>query len=212
MGLVLSGGGAKGFAHVGVLKVLEEAGVEVDYVAGTSMGAIVGGLYASGYNARELDSVLRVYDLNGRPSQMALGALLETIKIAATKFGLDAHVRRLHDPPETAPTFSVEFESALEAAADPLLPFIPLRATQRRPMSTRPLTSAQKQALAGAVGTAYSITWIEDFNSLLRLARLLSLNGKLRVTLPEAFGTHRSIIEWGARFSEDRIPDRHNQS
>ena len=65
VGLVLSGGGAKGFAHVGVLKVLEEAGVEVDYVAGTSMGAIVGGLYASGYNARELDSVLRVYDLNG---------------------------------------------------------------------------------------------------------------------------------------------------
>jgi len=65
VGLVLSGGGAKGFAHVGVLKALEEAGVEVDYVAGTSMGAIVGGLYASGYNARELDSVLRIYDLNG---------------------------------------------------------------------------------------------------------------------------------------------------
>ena len=65
VGLVLSGGGAKGFAHVGVLKVIEEAGVRVDYVAGTSMGAIVGGLYASGYNARELDSVLRVYDLNG---------------------------------------------------------------------------------------------------------------------------------------------------
>ena len=65
VGLVLSGGGAKGFAHVGVLKVLEESGVQVDYVAGTSMGAIVGGLYASGYSARELDSVLRVYDLNG---------------------------------------------------------------------------------------------------------------------------------------------------
>ncbi len=65
VGLVLSGGGAKGFAHVGAIKVLEEAGVKVDYVAGTSMGAIVGGLYAAGYNARELDSVLRVYDLNG---------------------------------------------------------------------------------------------------------------------------------------------------
>ena len=65
VGLVLSGGGAKGFAHVGVLKVLEEAGVEVDYVAGTSMGAIVGGLYASGYSARELDSILRAYDLQG---------------------------------------------------------------------------------------------------------------------------------------------------
>ena len=65
VGLVLSGGGAKGFAHVSVLKKLEEAGVRIDYIAGTSMGAIIGGLYASGYNAEELDSVLRVYDLNG---------------------------------------------------------------------------------------------------------------------------------------------------
>jgi len=62
VGLVLSGGGAKGFAHVGVLKVLEEAGVRVDYIAGTSMGSIVGALYASGYNAAELDSILRVHD------------------------------------------------------------------------------------------------------------------------------------------------------
>lgn len=59
IGLVLSGGGAKGLAHIGVLKVLEEAGVKVDYVAGTSMGAIVGGLYASGYNASQIDSIFR---------------------------------------------------------------------------------------------------------------------------------------------------------
>jgi NTE family protein len=65
VGLVLSGGGAKGFAHVGVIKVLEEAGVRVDYIAGTSMGAVVGGLYAAGYNAKELDSLLRAHDLGG---------------------------------------------------------------------------------------------------------------------------------------------------
>lgn len=65
VGLVLSGGGAKGFAHISVLKKLDEAGVRIDYIAGTSMGAIIGGLYASGYNAKELDSVLQVYDLNG---------------------------------------------------------------------------------------------------------------------------------------------------
>lgn len=58
VGLVLSGGGAKGFAHIGVLKALEENGVRVDYIAGTSMGAIVGGLYASGYTAKELDSII----------------------------------------------------------------------------------------------------------------------------------------------------------
>lgn len=50
IGLVLSGGGAKGFLHIGVLKVLEEVGMPIDYIAGTSMGALVGGLYAAGYS------------------------------------------------------------------------------------------------------------------------------------------------------------------
>ena len=62
IGLVLSGGGAKGLAHIGVLKVLEESGVHIDYIAGTSMGAIVGGLYASGYSAKELDSIFSTVD------------------------------------------------------------------------------------------------------------------------------------------------------
>ena len=62
VGLVLSGGGAKGLAHIGVLKVIEEAGVKIDYIGGTSMGAIVGALYASGYSASELDSIFRSTD------------------------------------------------------------------------------------------------------------------------------------------------------
>jgi len=62
VGLVLSGGGAKGVAHVAAIKVLEEAGVRIDYIGGTSMGAIVGGLYAAGYNAKQLDSILRSID------------------------------------------------------------------------------------------------------------------------------------------------------
>lgn len=62
VGLVLSGGGAKGFAHVGILKKLEKAGVRVDYIGGTSMGAIIGAMYASGYRANEIDSLIRVLD------------------------------------------------------------------------------------------------------------------------------------------------------
>jgi len=62
VGLVLSGGGAKGLAHIGALKVIEEAGVKIDYIAGTSMGAIVGALYASGYSAKELDSIFKNTD------------------------------------------------------------------------------------------------------------------------------------------------------
>ena len=56
--LVLSGGGARGAAHVGVLKVLEDMRVPIDAVAGTSMGAVVGGLYASGLNARQIEKLM----------------------------------------------------------------------------------------------------------------------------------------------------------
>ena len=60
--VVLSGGGAKGMAHIGVLKVLEKAGIPIDIITGTSMGSIIGGLYSIGYNANALDSMVRVQD------------------------------------------------------------------------------------------------------------------------------------------------------
>ncbi|WP_324067723.1 MAG: patatin-like phospholipase family protein [Flavobacterium sp.] len=64
VGLVLSGGGAKGLAHIGVLKVIDSLNIKIDYIAGTSMGAIVGGLYASGYNANQLDSIFSNIDVD----------------------------------------------------------------------------------------------------------------------------------------------------
>jgi len=57
IGLALSGGGAKGFAHIGVLKVLEEAGIQIDVITGSSMGSIVGGLYAMGYSIQQLEEI-----------------------------------------------------------------------------------------------------------------------------------------------------------
>ena len=60
--LVLSGGGAKGTAHIGALKVLEEANIPVDMIVGTSMGALMGGLYSIGYDASMLDSLVRIQD------------------------------------------------------------------------------------------------------------------------------------------------------
>jgi NTE family protein len=59
VGLVLGGGGAKGAAEVGALKIIEKAGIPIDYIAGTSIGAIVGGLYSVGYRAEALDSMFR---------------------------------------------------------------------------------------------------------------------------------------------------------
>lgn len=64
VGLVLSGGGAKGLAHIGALKAIEESGVRIDYIGGTSMGAIIGALYASGYSAAQLDSIFGETNFN----------------------------------------------------------------------------------------------------------------------------------------------------
>ncbi len=62
IGLVLGGGGAKGAATVGALKYIEQSGIPIDYIAGTSIGAIIGGLYSCGYRSQELDSMFRHQD------------------------------------------------------------------------------------------------------------------------------------------------------
>ncbi len=74
IGLALSGGGAKGFAHIGVLKVIDSLGIKIDYISGTSMGAIVGGLYAAGYEAKDIEKIMKETDFytllaNEKPRQ-----------------------------------------------------------------------------------------------------------------------------------------------
>lgn len=70
VGLVLSGGGAKGLAHIGVLKALEENHIPIDYIVGTSMGGIVGAMYAAGYSPSEIEYIALSEDfqdwVNGR--------------------------------------------------------------------------------------------------------------------------------------------------
>ncbi|MFM6926585.1 MAG: patatin-like phospholipase family protein, partial [Ferruginibacter sp.] len=64
IGLTLSGGGAKGLAHIGILKAIDSAGLKIDYITGTSMGAIVGGLYASGYSGNDIERLTRDIDFD----------------------------------------------------------------------------------------------------------------------------------------------------
>jgi hypothetical protein len=148
-----------------------------------------------------------VYDLDGHPSQIAHGALLETLAIAASAHGLRAEIRRRPDSPDTHPDYSVDLIPDSALTPDPLLPHVRQRSVQRRPMRTTPLTAAQKQALQAAVGNLYTVRWFEG-SQRWRLARLMFDNAKLRLTLPEAYPVHRDIIEWNARFSEDRVPDQ----
>ena len=65
VGLTLGGGGAKGAAEIGVLKVIEKAKVKINYISGTSIGAVIGGLYAAGYTANELDSLFKSFENDG---------------------------------------------------------------------------------------------------------------------------------------------------
>src|SRR5215213_3578472 len=59
IGVALSGGGAKGLAHIGILKAIDSAGLNVDYITGTSMGGIIGSLYAIGYPADSIEKITR---------------------------------------------------------------------------------------------------------------------------------------------------------
>ncbi|MDP2110690.1 MAG: nitroreductase family protein [Thiobacillus sp.] len=149
-----------------------------------------------------------VYDLDGHPSQIAHGALLETLAIAASAHGLRAEVTRHPDTPDTHPDYEVALVPDSAVAPDPLLPFVRQRSVQRRPMRTTPLTATEKQALQDAVGKLYTVRWFEGGAQRWRLARLMFNNARLRLTLPEAYPVHRDIIEWNARFSEDKVPDR----
>ena len=149
-----------------------------------------------------------VYDLDGHPSQIALGALLETLAIASSAHGLRAEFKRRSDTPDTQPDFFVDLIQDDALAPDPLLPYIKQRSVQRRPLSTTPLTTSQKQALQSAVGASYTLRWFEGGAQRWQVAKLMFDNAKLRLTLPEAYPVHRSIIEWNTRFSEDKVPDQ----
>lgn len=148
-----------------------------------------------------------IYDIDGRPSQLALGALLENIDIAARGNAMTASITRLADESETRPKFDVRLIHAPDARPDPLASCIAKRSVQRRRLSTRPLTSALKSALETAVGADYRVRWLEGFANKRAVAMLMFHASKLRLTAPEAYAVHRDVIAWNTRFSESKVPD-----
>lgn len=149
-----------------------------------------------------------VYDLDGHPSQISMGALLETMSIAASAHGLRADILRRADCSDERPLFDVRFTHDSQVQPSPLLDAIRIRSVQRRPMRTRRLTEAEKHALEEAIGPDFTLCWIEGFGNKLKTARLMYNNAKLRLTMPEAYEVHRRIIHWGTKYSEDRVPDQ----
>ncbi|HSI23345.1 MAG TPA: nitroreductase family protein [Methylophilaceae bacterium] len=149
-----------------------------------------------------------VYDLDGHASQLAVGALLETLSIAASTVGRTASIQRRLDTAETHLLFDVHLQAQDNLAPHPLALYIEKRVVQRRPMSTRPLSNDQKKTLANALPAGYSVIWFEGFAQRWRLARFMFDNARIRLTIPEAYAVHKSVIEWGAQFSPDRIPEQ----
>ena len=149
-----------------------------------------------------------VYDLEGRASQIAVGALLETIAIAASNEGCSAVVRRRPDSPETAPLIDVELVEDSTTQPNPLYRFIRERVTQRRPFSAAPLSPTDKQRLEDSLPPGFKVVWVEDKRPKWEMAKLLFRSAQIRLTIPEAYKVHKEIIEWDAQHSEDRIPDQ----
>ncbi len=92
VGLVFSGGGATGFAHIGVLKALEENQIPIDYITGTSAGALIGALYASGYSPWEIEELV----LNDKFLKMSEGELEDEFEYAIHKQDRDAELMSIH--------------------------------------------------------------------------------------------------------------------
>jgi len=149
-----------------------------------------------------------VYDLDGHASHLALGALLETMTIAASTEGRVVSIQRRPDTPETRLLFDVVFQRKEGLACSPLAACIEKRVVQRRPMSTRQLSSEEKKALTKALPEGYSVVWHEGFIQRWRIAKFMFDNAKVRLTIPEAYAVHKSVIEWGTQFSTDKIPDQ----
>lgn len=148
-----------------------------------------------------------VYDLDGRPSRVSIGAMLETLRIAASLSGMRADVRRDRSAPESTPVFDVDFIFDPDVSPHPLAPFIRSRSVQRRPLSTRPLSASEKRTLEAAAGPGFRVHWFEAPVLRRRFARLMFRSAGIRLSIEEAYRVHASVIEWNASESCDKIPD-----
>jgi len=149
-----------------------------------------------------------VYDLDGWASQLSLGGLLETAAIGASAHGWRMQASRRQGLPDTTPTFDLVFEPDAAVQPNALLPVVKTRSVQRRPYSMRPLSREEKSALQTSVGTGFEVRWLEGTSQRRQFATLLFRSARLRLITPEAYRVHHGVIEWGAQFSHDRVPDQ----
>ncbi|MYM62006.1 ThiF family adenylyltransferase [Pseudomaricurvus sp. HS19] len=149
-----------------------------------------------------------VYDLQGRATQIALGALLETLDIAASAEQLKLEWRCQPGEDDQGLIVDVDLVDDPALSSSPWLPYVKSRTVQRRPLKTTALPAPIRERLEQAAGEDYKLVWMADRRSCWQMAKLLFLSAGLRLSIREGFEVHRQVIQWNARYSEDRIPDR----
>lgn len=149
-----------------------------------------------------------VYDLDGRASQLAAGALLENIAIAASAEQLIAKFKVRENASNTNNfVIEVTLEEVSDLAPHPLLYTITERVTQRRALSGKPLTPVQKKSLEDSVGNDFHVIWLEGKKKW-QMAGMVFRWAQIPFTIPEGYLVHKRVIEFGAQFSNDKIPDQ----
>lgn len=149
-----------------------------------------------------------VYDLNGFASNMAHGALLETAKIAASERGYQLQLSSTDRSDAEHPVYSVALVPDDTVSADPLAPYIETRTVQRRPMGTAPLTTTEKRLLQQSLPAGFAVHWFETPSERWQVAKLLYGNAFTRLIMKEGYDVHSKIIDWGKKFSIDKIPEQ----
>jgi NTE family protein len=209
--LVLSGGGAKGLAHIGVVRVLDSLGVKPDLIVGTSMGAVIGGMYASGYSGREIDSLARSLPLASlfrtyQPrAPRSLGQLQPLVLWEQSSAGFVLQTAAIHEPEANSLINAAMLRGNLIARGDFNALPIPFRAvaTDLRDRSAVVLGTGD---LARAVRASVAIPLIVPPESL--GARLL-VDGGLSANIPVAIarkaGATRVIVSDATERGRDSV-------
>jgi molybdopterin/thiamine biosynthesis adenylyltransferase/nitroreductase len=147
-----------------------------------------------------------IYDYNGgQPSLLSAGMLLETMRIAASRYGRRM-IWQYAGSEGRHHRIEVQLLPAPGLQADPLAPSILARSVDRRPFRTTPLSAQQRDTLSASLGEEFEVRWLESRAERWRITRLNGQATDIRLRIPEAFRVHQRILDWSRDLSPEGVP------